>query len=80
MLNRVNWIGTITISQSWRYTTIILHIGDMLLEYIFLHFGPTHSVYEFGIFHVRTYLPRSISFLPYVARPALRHAHPAQEP
>ena len=46
----VNCIGTIAISQGWRYTTTILHIGDMLLEYNFLYFGLTRSVYEFGIF------------------------------
>ena len=57
---RVNWNGTITISQGWRYTTIILHIRDMLLEYIFFYFEPTHSVYEFGIFHVWTYLTPSL--------------------
>ena len=28
----------------------VLYIRDMLLEYIFLHFEPTRSVYEFGIF------------------------------
>jgi len=39
----------------------------MLLEYIFFYFEPTHSVYEFGIFHVWTYLtPLSLSLL-YVA-------------
>jgi len=60
---RVNWNGTITISQGWRYTTIILHIRDMLLEYIFFYFEPTHSVYEFGIFHVWTYLTPLSLFL-----------------
>ena len=55
----------------------ILHIGDMLLEYIFLHFGPTRSVYKLGIF---TFVPicpslsinlplsrTSLAPLPYVA-------------
>jgi hypothetical protein len=31
---RVNWIDTITIFASWRYTIKIHHIRDMLSEYL----------------------------------------------
>jgi len=65
-MKRVNWNGTITICQGWRYITAILHIGDILIEYIFLHFKPTRSIYEFGIF---TYGPICPS-LSSVRRPA----------
>jgi len=37
MLNIVNWIGTITISQNWRYTTTIIYIGDSSLGWLATH-------------------------------------------
>jgi hypothetical protein len=60
----------------------ILHIGDMLLEYIFLHFGPTCSVYKFGIFtygpicptlSINIPLSRTSLALLYVTRAPLRN-------
>ena len=60
----------------------ILHIGDMLLEYIFLHFGPTRSVYKFGIFtygpifpslSINIPLSRTSLALLYVTRAPLRN-------
>ena len=46
----------------------------MLLEYIFLHFEPTHSVYEFGIFMYGPICPSPslphVAMLQYITRAA----------
>ena len=67
----VNWNSTIIICQSWKYIIAIRHIEDMLLEYIFLHFGATCNIYDICTLTYGPICPcRSISLhLPYVLHP-----------